>query len=90
LIIFQVRDPEAVAQRLAQDAAVFDYAFSIGHQRSLVVLLNTQDLLQSTFALTPDQLDDYRRYAGDGVLRLSIGLEDTQDLIDDLDSALTP
>lgn len=89
LIIFQVRDPQTVAQRLAQDAAVFDYAFSIGHQRSLVVLLKTQDLLQSTFALTPDQLADYRRYAGDGVLRLSIGLEDTQDLIDDLDRALT-
>lgn len=90
LIIFQVRNPEAVAQRLAQDSAVFDYAFSIGHQRSLVVLLNTHDLLQSTFVLTPTQLADYHRYAGDAVLRLSIGLEDTQDLIDDLERALTP
>ncbi|MES2943296.1 MAG: aminotransferase class I/II-fold pyridoxal phosphate-dependent enzyme [Pseudomonadota bacterium] len=88
MIIFQVHRPDAVAQRMAQESEVFDYAFSIGHQRSLVVLLKTQDLLRSSFALDPAQLADYRRYAGDGVLRLSIGLEDTQDLIDDLDHAL--
>jgi cystathionine beta-lyase/cystathionine gamma-synthase len=88
MVIFQVRQLDTVAQRLACEAEVFDYAFSIGHQRSLVVLLKTQDLLRSTFALDPAQLADYRRYAGDGVLRLSIGLEDTQDLIDDLDHVL--
>ncbi len=88
MLIFQVHQLDAVAHRMAHESEVFDYAFSIGHQRSLVVLLKTQDLLQSTFALDPAQLADYRRYAGDGVLRLSIGLEDTQDLIDDLDHAL--
>ena len=90
MVVFQVRRPDDVALRLAQGAKVFDYAFSIGHQRSLVVLLKTQDLLDSTFDLLPEQLADYRRFAGDGVLRLSIGLEDTQDLINDLDRALTP
>ncbi|OGB28721.1 MAG: cystathionine gamma-synthase [Burkholderiales bacterium RIFCSPLOWO2_12_FULL_61_40] len=88
MVVFQVHQLDAVAHRMAHASEVFDYAFSIGHQRSLVVLLKTQDLLRSTFALDPAQLADYRRYAGDGVLRLSIGLEDTQDLIDDLDHAL--
>ena len=88
LIVFQVRNPDVVVMRLAQEARVFDHAFSIGHQRSLVVLLKTQDLLNSSFDLSPEQLADYRRYAGEGVLRLSIGLEDTQDLINDLDRAL--
>ena len=88
MIIFQVRQLDALALRMAHESEVFDYAFSIGHQRSLVVLLKTQDLLRSTFALDAAQLADYRRYAGDGVLRLSIGLENTQDLIDDLDHAL--
>ena len=90
MIVFQVRNPDDVALRLAQESNTFDYAFSIGHQRSLVVLLKTQELLTSTFNLSADQLTDYRRYAGEGVLRLSIGLEDTQDLIDDLDRALRP
>lgn len=88
LIVFQVRNPDVVVMRLAQEARVFDHAFSIGHQRSLVVLLKTQDLRNSSFDLSPEQLADYRRYAGAGVLRLSIGLEDTQDLINDLAQAL--
>ncbi|AOW11493.1 cystathionine gamma-synthase [Hydrogenophaga crassostreae] len=89
LITFQVRNPDAVAMRLAQASSTFDYAFSIGHQRSLAVFLKTQDLLNSSFELSPEQLADYRRYAGDGVFRLSIGLEDPQDLIHDLEQALS-
>ena len=88
MVIFQTPHADAVARHLAAHAAVFDYAFSIGHQRSLVVQLKTQDLLDSTYTLDAAQLADYRRYAGDGVLRLSIGLEDPLDLIEDLDQAL--
>jgi len=89
MITFQVRNLDETAHRIAREARVFDYAFSIGHQRSLAVLLKTGDLMTgATFALNPAQLADYRRYAGAGVLRLSIGLEDTQDLIEDLDHVL--
>ncbi|MFN7093053.1 MAG: cystathionine gamma-synthase, partial [Allorhizobium sp.] len=44
----------------------------------------------STFRLTGEALTDYRAYAGDGLFRLSIGLETTGDIIADLDQALTP
>jgi cystathionine gamma-synthase len=33
-------------------------------------------------------LAEYRAWAGDGVFRLSVGLEDARDLIEDLDRAL--
>ena len=38
--------------------------------------------------LTGAALEDYRAYAGDGIFRMSVGLEDAEDLIADLDRAL--
>ena len=88
MIAFQVPDPKATAQRMARDFKVIHYAFSLGHQRSIAVLLETQEMMTSTYRLEGEQLDDYRRFAGDGIFRLSVGLEATQDLIEDLDRVL--
>lgn len=90
MIAFRTRNPKAAAERLATRLRVAHYAFSLGHQRSLVVLLDTEEMTTSTFRLTGDALTDYRAYAGDGLFRLSIGLETTGDIIADLDQALTP
>jgi methionine-gamma-lyase len=38
--------------------------------------------------MTSEQESAYRSYAGDGVFRLSVGLEDAQDLIADLEEAM--
>jgi cystathionine beta-lyase/cystathionine gamma-synthase len=84
ILVFQVNDMDLIEQRFANEAQVFHYAFSIGHQRSLAVLLKTDDLLESTYRLSSSQRDEYLSYAGDGLFRLSVGLEDVQDLIDDL------
>jgi methionine-gamma-lyase len=69
---------------------VVHYAVSLGHHRTLVCYLPTADLMRTSFRLTPEQEVSYRRYAGDGVFRLSVGLEDTDDIIADLDHALAP
>ncbi|MDM7978847.1 MAG: aminotransferase class I/II-fold pyridoxal phosphate-dependent enzyme [Rhizobium sp.] len=90
MIAFRTREPKAAAERLAERLRVAHYAFSLGHQRSLVVLLDTEEMMTSTFRLTGEALTDYRAYAGDGLFRLSIGLETTGDIIADLDQALTP
>lgn len=90
MIAFRTRNPKAAAERLATRLRVAHYAFSLGHQRSLVVLLDTEEMMSSTFRLTGEALTDYRAYAGDGLFRLSIGLETTGDIIADLDQALTP
>ena len=73
----------------AERLKVAHYAFSLGHQRSIVVLLDTQEMMTSTYQLAGDELEDYRRFAGDGLFRLSVGLEAPDDLIDDLDQALS-
>jgi len=89
MIAFQVKgDINIAAQDLAARLRVIHYAFSLGHQRSIVVLLATAEMISSTFHLEGRQLEDYRAFAGDGIFRLSIGLEKHDDLTADLDQAL--
>lgn len=91
MIAFQVGDAgrgAAVAQRMIEDLQVIHYAVSLGHHRSLVFWMETAGLMETSFRLTPDQEDSYRSFAGDGIFRLSVGLEDAEDLIADLDRVL--
>ena len=64
------------------------YAVSLGHHRSLVYLLRTDDLIKSSYQLEGEELARYRDSAGDGIFRFSVGLEDPQDLIRDLERVL--
>ncbi|PXF32962.1 cystathionine gamma-synthase [Pokkaliibacter plantistimulans] len=88
MLTFQVADPQACAHLLADHLQVIHYAFSLGHQRSIVVLLDTEEMMASTFGLPGTDRDDYLRYAGQGIFRLSIGLEAPEDLIADLTQVL--
>ncbi len=91
MISFQVGD-EATGLRLA-DAMIekletIHYAVSLGHHRSLIFWMGTDGLMESSFRLQGAALESYRSYAGDGVFRLSVGLEDAEDLIADLGRVL--
>jgi methionine-gamma-lyase len=89
MIAFSVKgDQQAAAERMARELKVVHYAFSLGHQRSIVVYLDTEEMMASTFRLEGEQLRSYRAFAGSGVFRLSIGLEAAEDLVADLDQAL--
>jgi methionine-gamma-lyase len=90
MLTFQVGDGAAAARLLSDRLHTIHYAVSLGHQRSLICYLPTADLLRTSFHLTPEQEASYRVYAGDGIFRLSIGLEDPEDLIADIDQALEP
>ena len=71
-----------------QKLEVVHYAVSLGHHRSLVYLMQTDDLIDSSYRLDGEELEKYRDSAGDGVFRLSVGLEDAADLIADLERVL--
>ena len=90
MLTFQVADGPAAAHLLSARMQVIHYAVSLGHHRTLVCYLPTADLMRTSFHLTADQEVSYREFAGDGVFRLSVGLEDAEDLIADLDQALAP
>ncbi|MGI9480946.1 MAG: trans-sulfuration enzyme family protein [Hyphomicrobiales bacterium] len=88
MMTFQVDDGPAVAERMTKELQIIHYAVSLGHHRSLVFWMSTDDLMEGSFRLEGAQLDSYRAYAGDGIFRLSIGLEDGVDLCADLDRVL--
>ena len=90
MVTFQVKDGPAAARLLSERLRIVHYGVSLGHNRSLVCYLSTDDLLRSSFHLTPEQEASYRAYGGNGVFRLSVGLEDPADLVADLDNALVP
>ena len=86
---FQVRGHgPALAERMAKELEIIHFAVSLGHHRSLIYWIDTDAMMASTFHLTGAQLAHYREYAGDGVFRLSVGLEDAEDLCRDLDRVL--
>ena len=89
MIAFQTRaDPATVAARMAHRFRVIHYAFSLGHQRTICVLIGTEEIQRSTFRMEGAALERWTDWAGDGVFRLSVGLEDPADLIADLSRAL--
>ncbi|MCY3840881.1 MAG: PLP-dependent aspartate aminotransferase family protein [Gammaproteobacteria bacterium] len=87
---FQVHgDGAALAGRMAKELEIIHYAVSLGHHRSLIYWIDTEAMMESTFKLAGDQLAHYREYAGEGVFRVSVGLEDAKDLCRDLDRVLS-
>jgi len=88
MLSFRCRNPKALAQRMMQQLEVIHYAVSLGHHRSLIYLMQTEDLIGSSYRLEGDELDKYRESAGEGLFRFSVGLEDSADLIRDLEQVL--
>lgn len=89
VLTFQTHEDGAkVARRLYRKLKVFSYAVSLGKQRSLIWYIPTAEILQSSFSITGRALESYRSFAGDGIFRVSIGLEAPEDLCQDLDQAL--
>ena len=89
IITFQVENGSEQAKIFAEKLQIIHYAVSLGHHRSLIFYLNSKDLLQSSFKLnTPEQLASWNNFAGEGIFRFSVGLEDADDIIADLEQAL--
>lgn len=88
MLTFQVADGSKVAERAAKELQIFHYAVSLGHHRSLIFWMPTEDLMSTSFRLSGDDLKGYREFAGDGIFRVSVGLETAQDLCADLDHIL--
>ncbi|MGB0909652.1 MAG: trans-sulfuration enzyme family protein, partial [Nitrospirales bacterium] len=90
LLTFQLKNHRAsTVERLCRNLRIFHYAVSLGHHRSLMFYLPTEQLQNSSFQLSKKALQGYRKYAGDGIFRVSVGLEDPEDLCEDLDHALS-
>ena len=91
MLSFQVGDVatgERIAKAMIEKLQVVHYAVSLGHHRSLIFWMETAGLMDTSFRLTGNALDSYHAFAGDGIFRMSVGLEDPEDIIADLAQVL--
>jgi methionine-gamma-lyase len=89
IISFQVENGKETANRFSERLQIIHYAVSLGHHRSLIFYLNSEELLKTSFKFeTEKQRQSWNAFAGAGIFRLSVGLEDADDLIADLEQAL--
>ena len=87
MISFTVEDSQKLGSVLDDNLRYFSYAPSLGLSRSLILFCDTADLQDSTFKLAEGRYQTYSSWAGDGFFRLSIGLEDSEDLCAELGRA---
>ncbi len=82
MVSFELSGGRESAKRMASRLKLFSYAPSLGGVESLITL----PVETSHLSLTPAE----RKEAGiaDGLVRMSVGIEDKEDLIEDLKSAL--
>ena len=88
MLTFQADGGPQLAEEMARRLRVIHYAVSLGHHRSLIFWMDTPSLMETSFRLGGARLESYRAYAGDGIFRMSVGLEDPADLCEDLVRAL--
>ncbi len=89
MMAFTADDGAAMARQLSERLQVFTYAVSLGKSKSLIFYIPSVDLQRSSLRMSESDFENYKSWAGDGVFRVSVGLEDPADLIHDLDEALS-
>ena len=64
------------------------HAVSLGHDQSLIVYIPTDFFFEDMVVFNEKQKEKYRKLMGEGIFRLSVGLENAEDIIEDLEQAL--
>ena len=88
MLTFQLKEGLGAAINLAEKIRLFQYATSLGHAHSLLFYYPTDIYIEAVSYLGSEQKARIRQWTGVGIMRASIGLENPQDLIADLDQAL--
>lgn len=88
MVTLQLKRGLGAAITLAEKVRVFTYATSLGHARSLLFYYPTDMVVDAASYLSAAQKARIREWMGEGIVRVSVGLEDVQDLMADLDQAL--
>jgi len=88
MLTFQLKGGLGAAITLAEKIRLFTYATSLGHAHSLLFYYPTDMYIDAMPFYTNEQKRRIREWTGEGLVRASIGLESSADLIRDLDRAL--
>lgn len=88
MVTVQLKGGIGANRKLAERARLFRYATSLGHMHSLLSCYATSTFLDPVTYLSEEQKAHIREWMGTSFVRLSVGLENVNDLIADLDQAL--
>lgn len=80
-----------LSEKMMKELSLIHYAVSLGHSKSLLFMIETDAILNSTFGpgMSVKQIQDFKQFAGEeGIFRMSVGLEEADDIIRDLDQVL--
>ncbi len=88
MLTFQLKGGLGAAITLAEKIRLFRYATSLGHAHSLLFYYPTDLYVDAAPYLSDTQKGNIRRWMGEGIVRVSAGLEHVEDLKADLDQAL--
>ena len=89
MMTFQTHEPGAeVAKRMVEKLQHIHYAVSLGHHRSLIYWIGTGDIEASSFRHDEAAQRRFQQWMDNGVFRLSVGIEDADDLCADLERVL--
>jgi cystathionine beta-lyase/cystathionine gamma-synthase len=86
MVVAQMDMPTAT--KLVERVRVFTFATSLGDYQSLLFYYPSDLYVDAAPYLDADQKRAIREWAGEGIMRISIGLEDAEDLVADLDQGL--
>jgi methionine-gamma-lyase len=89
MLTFQLKGGLGAAITLSEKIRLFKYATSLGHAHSLLFYYPTDLYVDAVAYLDAAQKAGIREWMGDGIVRVSVGLEAPADLIADLDGALS-
>jgi cystathionine gamma-synthase len=89
MLSFRAKNPEPLAHALSSKLKLISYAVSLGHTKSLLVYIPTDSLLKTSFVWGEPNARAYRDWIGEGAFRVSVGLEDPDELIADLEQAMS-
>lgn len=64
------------------------HAVSLGHDQSLIIYIPTMFFFDDMVQFDEQQQEKYARIMGDGIFRFSVGIENSDDIIGDLEQAL--
>lgn len=88
MLSFRLKGGLGATISLSERIKVFAYATSLGHAQSLLFYYPTEMYFDSASYLSKEQKRAIHEWTGDGIIRASIGLENPEDLMADLDQGL--
>ncbi len=88
LLSFQAKNRKRLLKRLPRDFKLFHHAVSLGHVRSLICYVDTEEVISASYNLNSTQQSAYRDWAGEGLFRISTGMENADELCEDIANVL--